>query len=89
MQSMKEWTGTQEEWEALCDNCGKCCELRDYQGPFMIKTGLMCPMRKEGKCSVYPIRHLVIKSCNTVTPENIESLGLPNTCAYVRWAKET
>jgi len=71
-------------WESICDNCGKCCELIAYSGPLRLKTGLMCPFRIHGKCSVYEDRGEAMKSCQKVTPENVLELGLPKSCAYLR-----
>lgn len=84
---MAEWGGTEKEWEDLCDNCGKCCELRIESGPISTGAGVMCPYRRDGRCSIYPFRKRVVKSCKNVTPENVLKIGLPDSCAYVKWAK--
>lgn len=72
------------EWEALCDGCGKCCELRP--------TGFACPGLdvETRRCRVYEKR-LTTHPCIKVKPDNVmhlHGLGiLPDTCGYVRHAQ--
>ena len=75
---------TEEEWEQLCDRCGKCCMIRPTV--FMCK-GYDC---STGKCRVYEKRMETYPCCK-VTPENTMELYakgvLPDSCAYVRHKK--
>ena len=75
---------TEEEWEQLCDRCGKCCTIRPTA--FMCK-GYDC---STGSCRVYEKRTETYP-CSKVTPENtmeLHSKGvLPDSCAYVRYKK--
>lgn len=67
-----------DEWESLCDGCGKCCD---------IGGGVACPRLKDKRCTVYEDR-LKLEPCIKVTPENTKDLHkmgiLPDSCAYVR-----
>ena len=75
---------TEEEWEQLCDRCGKCCTIRPTN--FMCK-GYDC---STGNCKVYEKRTQTYP-CSKVTPENTMELHargvLPDSCAYVRYKK--
>lgn len=71
-----------EEWEDLCDECGKCCE---------IEKGVACPsLGSDNRCTIYDNR-LEIEICLKVTPKNIayihEKGTIPDSCAYVRHMK--
>lgn len=72
-------------WADLCDRCGKCCEAKLDGKP----SGVACPELGEDRlCRNYETRFERVPSCKQVTPENVLKLGLPETCAYVRWAKD-
>ena len=75
---------TEQEWEDLCDGCGKCCILTPTQ---FICPGLDTRTRR---CSVYETRHETYP-CLKVTPSNVSRLNrtgvLPDSCAYVRHEK--
>ena len=75
---------TEQEWEDLCDGCGKCCSIRPTS--FMCK-GFDCATKK---CRVYKKRTETYP-CNNVTPQNtlqLHAMGiLPDSCAYVRYKK--
>ena len=84
---------TKEEWEAICDGCGKCCLIKlqnDTQSiPFY--TSLTCQFlnTKNCKCKVYTFRDKKKRDCLILTPDNLEQVmkWLPNSCAY-RLVKE-
>ncbi len=80
---------SEEDWEDLCDGCGKCCEAGGCGA-----SGFGCPLldTTTNRCMDYPGRlnhHYAMAS--KVTPENTLSLHrqgrLPDSCAYVRFAK--
>jgi uncharacterized protein len=76
-----------EEWESLCDGCGRCClnKLEDEDTGRFIYTRTACKLLdlKTCQCSDYPNRAARVPDCVTLTPENVSKLGwLPNTCAY-------
>ncbi|WP_440995483.1 YcgN family cysteine cluster protein [Arhodomonas sp. SL1] len=77
-----------EEWEALCDGCGKCCvhKLEDPDGEYAF-TRAACRLldTDTGLCRDYPHRHREVPDCITLTPPRVRSFGwLPRSCAYRR-----
>jgi uncharacterized cysteine cluster protein YcgN (CxxCxxCC family) len=76
---------TPDEWEAICDGCGKCCGIRT--------TNYACPALncKTNRCMSYDTR-LTDFVCREVTPSTIAPLWeagvLPDSCAYVRRAQK-
>ena len=72
---------SEEEWESLCDSCGKCCQLE--------QSGFACPSLDctTNRCTDYENR-LDREMCLKVTPSNTLMLHrrgiLPSSCAYVR-----
>jgi len=81
---------TREEWESLCDGCGKCCmiTLVDDDEPDMIaETSVHCQQFDPScrRCRNYEQRTLLVPGCVTLTPKNVSNLGfMPPTCAYRR-----
>jgi hypothetical protein len=79
---------TSEEWEALCDGCGKCClnKLEDEDTGEVALTRIACRLLddKSCKCGQYPIRHQFIPDCIVLKPSNIDenAYWMPKTCAY-------
>ncbi len=80
-----------QEWEALCDGCGKCCvhKLEDDAGDYYF-TSVACRLLdgESGLCSRYAERHRFVPDCITLTPRKIRQFGwLPQSCAYRRIAE--
>ena len=78
---------TREEWESLCDGCGRCClnKLEDEDTGEFLYTRAACKLLdlKTCQCSDYPNRAARVPDCVTLTPKNVGELGwLPQTCAY-------
>ncbi len=77
-----------EEWEALCDGCGKCClnKLEDEDTGEVALTRVACRLLDDQscKCAQYPIRHQFVPECIVLTPKTIvdNMYWLPQTCAY-------
>lgn len=76
-----------EEWEALCDGCGRCClnKLEDEDTGEIHLTRLACGLLDIGscRCSDYPNRQAKMPDCVQITPEKARNLAwLPKTCAY-------
>lgn len=76
-----------EEWESLCDGCGKCClvKLEDPDTFEIAYTACSCSLLDTEKvlCKQYSSRFLVVPECLKITPDNISSLEyLPSTCSY-------
>ncbi|MEZ5715770.1 MAG: YcgN family cysteine cluster protein [Paracoccaceae bacterium] len=77
-----------EEWEALCDGCGKCClnKLEDADTGDVALTNVACRLFDDDtcRCAQYPIRHQFVPECITLDPATIKrhAYWLPRTCAY-------
>ena len=77
-----------EEWEALCDGCGKCClnKLEYDDTGEVIFTRVACKLLdgETCQCSNYANRHDFVPGCVVLTPKKIRKVGywLPATCAY-------
>ncbi len=76
-----------EEWESLCDGCGKCCciRLEDEDTGAIYITDVVCKLFDAGACSCtdYANRSKKVPDCVTLTPGNVSQLGwMPQTCAY-------
>ena len=78
----------QQEWEALCDGCGKCClnKLEDEETGEVALTCVACRLLDDTtcRCSQYDIRHQFVPECIVLKPDNIDSHAywMPQTCAY-------
>lgn len=78
---------TVEEWESLCDGCGRCClnKLEDEDTGEFLYTRAACRLLDLGtcRCGDYANRHEIVSDCVALTPENVSTLGwLPATCGY-------
>ncbi len=80
---------TPEEWEALCDGCGRCCllKLEDEDDGSVHLTRLACGLLDIGRCrcSDYENRHAKMPDCVAIDPAKVRRLAwLPVSCAYRR-----
>ncbi|MBQ8012824.1 MAG: YcgN family cysteine cluster protein [Treponema sp.] len=80
---------TPEEWESLCDGCGRCCYRKYITGygkrEKIHYTRVACDLMdlKTGKCRDYENRFKIIKDCLQLTKNNVSQFDwLPETCAY-------
>ena len=79
---------TDDEWEALCDGCGRCClnKLEDPDNGHVALTRIACRLldNESCRCAQYDIRHQFVPECIRMTSETIakHAYWLPNTCAY-------
>ena len=76
-----------EEWEALCDGCGRCCLLKieDKDTGDLYYTNVVCKFHdsERCRCTAYRQRSELVPDCIKVTPEVArEQKWLPDTCAY-------
>ncbi|MEE9309809.1 MAG: YcgN family cysteine cluster protein [Cocleimonas sp.] len=81
---------TRDEWESLCDHCGKCCLMKledeDDEGSIYY-TNIVCELfdKNEGGCSDYANRDKLVATCLHLTQDNVEQVDwLPVSCAYRR-----
>jgi len=78
---------TPEQWEALCDGCGKCCleKLEDEDTGRIYYTNVACKLldRDSCRCADYTNRAAIVSDCITLTMAALENpRWLPSTCAY-------
>jgi len=80
---------SREEWEALCDHCGRCCllKLEDEETGRIYFTNLICAQYDlaKSRCSSYSSRFCKVPDCRAITMESLAEIEwLPPDCAYVR-----
>lgn len=80
---------TPDEWESLCDGCGKCCVVLladpEEEGGRIWRTDLACQLLdvKTVRCGDYANRHRKVPGCVRLTAKNVGNLKwMPKTCAY-------
>lgn len=76
-----------EEWELLCDGCGRCClhKLRDPDDGSLAFTAVACRLldAETIRCRDYARRHTRVPDCVRLTPDVVrEADWLPPSCAY-------
>ena len=77
-----------QEWEALCDGCGKCClnklEFEDTEELAFTRVACRLLDGETCRCTRYETRHRYVPECVSLTPEKIAGISywLPATCAY-------
>ncbi|MBY6015075.1 YcgN family cysteine cluster protein [Qipengyuania gaetbuli] len=81
----------QEEWEALCDGCGRCCLHKvEYEDTGEIEeTNVACTLLdfRTARCKDYKNRKAFVPDCLRLTLKLVDKVPwLPDTCAYRRRA---
>lgn len=83
---------TSEQWESLCDGCGRCClhKLRDEDTDALSFTNVSCRLLDTAtcRCSKYETRRDWVPDCVSLTPESLREIDwLPPSCGYRRVAE--
>jgi len=78
---------TRQEWEALCDGCGRCClhKLQDDESDEVYYTRVACHLLdlESGRCRHYAQRQRLVPDCMVLNAEAMAALEwLPHSCAY-------
>jgi len=76
-----------EEWEALCDGCGRCClrKLEDVDSGHVHFTDVACRLldAERCRCRNYAERTALVADCVRLARDRLEDLDwMPTTCAY-------
>lgn len=76
-----------DEWESLCDGCGKCCliKLLNEDTEQIHYTSLACKLldTESCRCSNYENRKKWVPDCLILRPLNPDVVSiLPATCSY-------
>ncbi|MCR9086023.1 MAG: YcgN family cysteine cluster protein [Rhodobacteraceae bacterium] len=83
---LRDMTG--EEWESLCDGCGKCClnKLEDPDTAEVAFTRVACRLldAESCRCGNYRDRKRLVPECVVLSPASLPKVAywLPATCAY-------
>jgi len=77
----------QNEWEALCDGCGRCClvKLEDEDTGKVHYTNVACRFldTETCRCTDYANRCTIQPDCVKLSPDDLSVLNImPTTCAY-------
>jgi len=78
---------TTEEWESLCDGCGKCClhKLEDEDTGEIYFTSVVCDLIDFSacRCTRYTERTKLVPECLDLKQHDFAEFNwLPATCAY-------
>ena len=75
-----------DEWESLCDGCGKCCLnklINDDDDLFFTDAACRLLDLHTCRCTDYANRLHEVPDCEVLTAENIQSFKwMTSTCAY-------
>lgn len=78
---------TKEQWESLCDGCGKCCmaKLQDEDTAKIYYTNVACELFDADKCRCtdYENRTRRVPDCISLSIQRPHEFAwLPTSCAY-------
>ena len=80
---------SRDQWEALCDGCGRCClqKFQDARTGKVTYTWVACYLldTQTCRCTDYEGRTELVPDCLVLRPDMIQRLRwLPRSCAYRR-----
>jgi len=75
------------EWELLCDGCGRCCvwKFEDADSHEILYTDIRCKLFDDAscRCTNYHNRSTLVPDCMEIRKlEDSQFTWLPKTCAY-------
>ncbi|QSA99121.1 YcgN family cysteine cluster protein [Methylococcus sp. EFPC2] len=77
---------TDDEWESLCDGCGKCClhKIEDEDSGEIFFTRVACRLLDidSARCTQYSERFHLVSNCLSLRHANYLLSWLPSSCAY-------
>ena len=78
---------TREEWESLCDGCGRCClhKIEDADTGAISDTNVACKLldTESAQCTDYRHRKALVPDCLRLTLRVVPDANwLPSSCAY-------
>ncbi|MCR9139042.1 MAG: YcgN family cysteine cluster protein [Alphaproteobacteria bacterium] len=78
---------SQQQWESLCDGCGRCClnKLEDWDTGEIAWTNVACKLLDVDtcRCKDYGNRQAKVPDCIGLTPKTVRALSwLPPSCGY-------
>jgi len=78
---------SRDEWESLCDHCGKCCliKLEDQEDGQVYYTDVVCDLFQNDNCHCgdYWNRETLVPTCIRLTQDNLDDINwMPPSCAY-------
>ncbi len=81
-----------EQWESLCDGCGRCCavKLQDPASKKIHYTRAACRLldTEACRCTDYANRARRVPDCAVLDPRTVREFDwLPQSCAYRRLAQ--
>lgn len=84
---------SREEWEALCDGCGRCClhKIEDADTGEIEDTNVACKLldTQTARCRDYRHRKAFVPDCLRLTLKIVGTVSwLPESCAYRRRAAD-
>lgn len=76
---------TEEEWEAICERCGRCCYEKIDSNGKIYYTAIPCEHLDLNTrlCCIYADREQHRSGCVALTPELLKQGLLPADCPYV------